>query len=201
MLIIAPAKSESGCGRMNTKTIAGVVIFSSLAIVLNLSPIKIPAPFAPYLYYQVWEIPIVAAFFLYGAVAVILISAINTAALLVVFPGALPTGPLYNLAAVLSMLLGIGIVKILVEKHSPKHDTIVAALYTGFGVAIRTIFMVFIDYSLLGFPPPVGFSYPQELLIATIPLIAVFNATLALYTIPIGYSLGKIVSANSRTFK
>ena len=186
---------------MNTKTVAGVVIFTALTIVLNLSPIKIPFPPLPFLIYQLWEIPIVAAFLLYGTAALILIATINTAALLAIFPGGLPTGPLYNLAAVLSMILGIGIIKILVARHSPKNDAIVAALFTTFGVAFRTVFMTFMNYSLLRFPPPVGYSLPEGLVIAYIPLIAVFNATLALYTIPIGYSLAKIVTSNVRTFK
>ena len=186
---------------MNTKTIAGVVIFAALAIVLNLSPIKFPAPYATFLYYQIWEIPIVTAFLLYGAAAVILISTINTIALLAIFPGALPTGPLYNMAAVLSMILGIGIIKTLIARHSPKHDATVATLYTAFGVALRTAFMSLLNYSLLRFPPPVGFSFPQEAVITYVPLIAIFNLTLALYTIPAGYSLARIVTSNVRTFK
>jgi riboflavin transporter FmnP len=186
---------------VNTKTVAGVVIFAALTIVLNLSPTKIPFPPLPFLIYQLWEIPIVAAFLLYGTAALILIATINTAALLAIFPGGLPTGPLYNLAAVLSMILGIGIIKILVARHSPKNDAIVAALFTTFGVAFRTAFMTLMNYSLIRFPPPVGYSLPEGLIIAYIPLIAVFNATLALYTIPIGYSLAKIVTSNVRAFK
>ena len=52
--------------QMNTKTVATIAVFSALAIALNLSPFKIPAPFAPFLIYQIWEIPIVAAFLLFG---------------------------------------------------------------------------------------------------------------------------------------
>jgi hypothetical protein len=66
---------------------------------------KIPALFAPFLYYQIWEIPLVASFLLFGPLVALFISVINTAVLIAYFPGNLPTGPLYNLAAVLSMLL------------------------------------------------------------------------------------------------
>ena len=90
---------------MNTKTVAIIGVFAALGIVLNVSPLKVPAPYAPFLIYQVWEIPIVVAFLLYGTRVGGLITVINTIALLAIFPGALPTGPFYNMAAILSMLL------------------------------------------------------------------------------------------------
>ena len=96
---------------MDSRAIAAVIIFSAVAIMLNLSPIKIPAPFAPFLIYQVWEIPIVAAFLLYGSKVGVAVSIVNTVALFAIFPGALPTGPLYDFAAVLSMLLGIYMIR------------------------------------------------------------------------------------------
>jgi riboflavin transporter FmnP len=186
---------------VNTKIVAGVVIFTALAIALNLSPVKVPAPYAPFLIYQIWEIPIVTAFLLYGTTAVILIAVINTVLLLAVYPGALPTGPMYNLAAILSMLLGIGLMKIITNKYSPKNDVAVATLYTASGVALRTAFMTFINYMLLRYPPPVGYGLPEGAVVAYIPFIVVFNATLALYTVPVGYSLARIVQSNVKTFK
>jgi riboflavin transporter FmnP len=186
---------------LNTKTIATVSVFAALTIVLNLSPLKIPAPYAPFLIYQIWEIPIVAAFLLYGTPVGILISVINTLVLLVVFPGALPTGPLYNLAAVLSMLLGIGITKIFVQKHSPKNEAYIAALFTVSGAALRTVTMTFVNWALLRFPPPVGYSMPEETIIINIPLLAFFNLTLAIYTIPFGYYLAMAVKSYFKTLK
>ena len=184
---------------MNTKTVATIAMFAAFAIVLNLSPLKIPAPYAPFLIYQIWEIPIVAAFLLYGARVGFLITIVNTLVLLALFPGALPTGPFYNMAAVLSMLLGIGITKILVERHSPKHNAIVASLFTASGIILRSAFMALINYMLLRFPSPVGYSLPEEAIIASIPLVVIFNVTLALYTIPFGYSLAKAVESYAKT--
>jgi riboflavin transporter FmnP len=185
---------------LNTKTIALIIIFSAFTIVLNLSPIKIPAPYAPFLIYQLWEIPIVAALLLYGVGVGVSIALINTVILIFAFPGALPTGPLYNFAAVLSMLLGISITKVLVERRSPKNEAFLAALFTTSGVILRTGVMALVNWALLRFPPPVGYGMPEEAIIATIPLVVIFNATLALYTIPIGYSLAKIVKSNVKTF-
>jgi uncharacterized membrane protein (DUF2068 family) len=88
----------------------------------------------------------------------VLISIINTLVLIAVFPGALPTGPLYNLAAILGMLLGIGMIKIFVERHSPKNEAFVAALLTISGAVVRALLMALINWALLRFPPPVGYA-------------------------------------------
>lgn len=186
---------------MNAKIIAVIITFTAITIVLNLSPIKIPAPYAPFLIYQIWEIPIVAAFLLYGATAGVIITLINTVVLIAVFPGALPTGPLYNFTAILSMLLGIGITKIFVEKHSQKHEVFLATSFTISGIILRAGVMALVNWALLRFPPPVGYSMPETVIIATIPLVVIFNITLALYTIPIGYSLAKILKSSVKILK
>jgi riboflavin transporter FmnP len=180
---------------VNTRTIAAIIVFAALTIVLNLSPLKIPAPYAPFLIYQIWEIPIVAAFLVYGARVGFVITVVNTLVLFVVYPGALPTGPLYNLAAILSMLLGLGITQALIGRHSSKSEPVVATLLTASGVALRMLAMTLVNYVFLRFPSPIGYSLPEEAIIATIPLVVIFNATLALYTIPIGYSLARTVKA------
>ncbi|MCX8170750.1 MAG: hypothetical protein N3E47_02080, partial [Candidatus Bathyarchaeota archaeon] len=93
---------------LRSRKIALIAVFTALTVSLNLfSPIRIPAPYAPFLIYQVWEVPIVAAFLLYGFSVGALISVVNTLVLLAVFPGALLAGPFYNLSAIVSMLLGL----------------------------------------------------------------------------------------------
>jgi riboflavin transporter FmnP len=184
---------------LNSKTLAAIVVFAALAIALNLSPIKIPAPYAPYLIYQIWEIPIVTAFLLFGTAVGVLIAVLNTLALFAFFPGALPTGPMYNLAAVLSMLLGIGLTRIVLKKRFKTHETIVAGLYTVSGIIFRTIFMDVVNYSLLRFPPPIGYGFDEPAILASLPLVTIFNLTLALYTIPIGYSLARILRTSLKT--
>jgi len=182
---------------MNTKTIASIIIFAALTIALNLSsPIKIPAPYAPWLIYQIWEIPIVAAFLLYGAVVGFTIAVLNTLVLLAVFPGELPTGPLYNLVAISSMLLGIIIVKKFAERRSQKfRETSLSVLVTSLGIIFRMVTMAFVNWAFLRFPPPIGFSMPEEAIVMYVPLVAIFNATLALYTIPLGYFVARAVKS------
>ncbi len=184
---------------MDSKTIAVIVVFAALTIALNLSPAKIPAPYAPFLIYQIWEIPIVAAFLLFGLRVGTAISIINTAVLLAVFPGELPTGPFYNLAAVLSMLFGIHIAHIIATRLGKKHEIVQSALFTTFGIVFRVGVMTAVNWTFLPFAPPVGFSMPVEVVVATLPIIGFFNATLALYTIPVGCLITKIVSSRMKT--
>jgi len=184
--------------KVNTKTVTVIIVFAALAIVLNLSPLKIPAPYAPYLIYQIWEIPIVAAFLLYGTRVSVLIALLNTLTLIALFPGSLPTGPLYNLAAILGMLFGIGLMNVLVKKRSLKQEAIVATLFTASGVVSRTALMAFVNYVCLRFPPPVGYGLPEEGVVAAIPFVIIFNLTLALYTIPLGYSVAKAVKSYTK---
>jgi len=179
---------------MDTKTVAVVTTFAALTIVFNLSPLKFPAPYAPYLKYQIWEIPIVAAFLLYGVVVGVSIAIINTAILFAVYPGELPTGPLYNLAAIMSMLFGMLIVKRLAGRNPQKRaETLLAALATVLGIVLRVGAMTVVNWTFLRFPPPVGYGMPEGAILLALPLIAIFNATLALYTIPLGYVIAKAV--------
>lgn len=185
---------------MKAKTIAITTVFAALTVALNLSPFKIPAPFAPFLYYQIWEIPIVAAFLLFGPSMAAAIAVMNTVALLALFPGALPTGPLYNLAAILGMLLGVyGTHWFSVKYHSRRKEVALTISSTALGIVSRTGIMSIVNWAFLRYPPPVGFSIPEEALAVMLPVIGFFNATLALYTIPTGYILARAVGSGIKT--
>jgi riboflavin transporter FmnP len=185
---------------METKTIAIISVFAALSVVLNLSPAKIAAPFAPFLYYQIWEIPIVAAFILYGVRVGVGVAVINTMVLLAVFPGALPTGPLYNFAAVLSTLLGIYIIFRFVARYfTGRWEGMLGAFSTALGIIARVGIMSIVNWVGLRYPPPIGYGYPEGAIITLLPLIGFFNATLALYTIPLGYFIARAVSVGTKT--
>ena len=181
---------------MDTKTVAVISVFAALTIALNLSPVKIPAPYAPYLIYQLWEIPIVAAFLLYGSRVGLLIAVINTLILIVVFPGELLTGPFYNLAAVVSMLLGIGIMVRYFDKRNGNYENLIPVSLTISGIILRVGIMSVVNWVFLRYPPPFGFNLPEQVILASLPLIAIFNATLALYTIPTGYAAARVVKSS-----
>jgi riboflavin transporter FmnP len=189
---------------MNTKTLATTIVFAAVTIALNpaFTNIAFPAPYAMFLFYQIWEIPIVVAFILSGPKSGVTIAILNTAVLLVVFPGASPTGPFYNLAACLSTLLGIYLAYKLVaskqktEKSTFRYGTKTIAFSTVLGIVFRVGIMSIVNYVFLRYPPPFGYAMPEAAVVATLPLIGFFNATLALYTIPLGLLIAKVISSN-----
>jgi riboflavin transporter FmnP len=178
---------------MKTKTVAFIIVFAALTIAINVAGPKIPAPYAPFLYYQLWEIPIVISFLVLGVIAGIAVSVINTLILIVYFPGALLLGPVYNLIAVLAMMIGVYIPYLIATRgcrtenlstYLKKHIAVITLSSTALGIVIRIAVTSLTNYFLLQQGPPVGFKYSPEAALAFLPLSALFNGTVALYTIP-----------------
>jgi riboflavin transporter FmnP len=179
---------------LNAKALSLIIIFTAIAAALNIYGPKIPFPLAPFLYFQLWEIPIVIGFLAVGPKSGIIVSVINTLILLVVFPGALPTGPLYNFVALVVMFLGIYLPYWFVKRgcknenfgiYLKKHLALFSLSATGMGIALRVLLLTVINYFALQQSYPIGFSFPQDAVLAFLPLGAIFNAIVALYTIPI----------------
>ncbi len=191
---------------MKTKTLALTIVFAAVTIALNpaFTNIAFAAPYAIFLFYQIWEIPIVAAFKLSGLESGFIISLLNTLVLLAVFPGASPTGPFYNLAAVLSMLLGIYLASRFIAGKRQNLDTDVKfgieriAFSTAVGIVFRVGLMSIVNYVFLRFPPPFGYSYTDAAVLSFLPVVGFFNATLALYTIPAGLIIANTIKSNLR---
>jgi riboflavin transporter FmnP len=188
---------------LNTKKLSLTIVFAALAIALNptFTQIQLNFPLAQGLIYQIWEIPIVIAFLIISPIAGLGVSLLNTAVLFAIFPGALPTGPAYNLAATLSMQVGIfaavAIGKRFFCSKNPDANILAKAKWgavaTATGILTRAAFMSVVLYFALPQPPPIGFSFPLNLTIGYLPFAAFFNATLALYTIPIGWLIAQRV--------
>jgi riboflavin transporter FmnP len=186
--------------QIDSKNLTIIAIFSAISIVLSLSPLKFSAPFAPFLKYQVWEIAIVTAFLLYGIKVGVSISIINTFVLFVFFPGDLPTGPIYNFIAVISTLLGIYLIKkILMNRFSRGREVIMTSLSTVTGILMRVIIMTIVNWIALPYPFPFGYNIPLEGLPAILSVIAVFNITILLYTIPLSYIIARSVGSSIKT--
>ncbi|MCW4025381.1 MAG: hypothetical protein NWF01_10170 [Candidatus Bathyarchaeota archaeon] len=187
---------------MNTKKLSLIIIFTALTVAITLVGPKFPAPYAPYLQYQLWEIPLVVAFFAIGYKEGVLIAIINSFVLLAVNPGPLPAGPFYNLAAVLSMLLGVYIPYMLSTRDIKTGDLtqklrqnlkMVIITGTALGILLRVALMSVVNFVTLPQNYPFGFTMPQEAAVLALPFIGVFNATVALYTIPIGLGIALII--------
>jgi riboflavin transporter FmnP len=193
---------------MDTKKLALTIMFAAITVALNpaFTNIALYAPFAYGLIYQIWEIPIVIAFLIISPIAGVAISLLNTSVLLAVYPGVLPTGPFYNLAATLSMQVGIYAAHVLArrvtrgktENPGSQFESKWVAVSTAMGILSRVAFMSLVLYFALPQQPPVGFAMPLVDTIAYLPFAALFNATLALYTIPIGYFIARTVRRNLR---
>jgi riboflavin transporter FmnP len=184
---------------MNTKALAASIIFAALTVVLNpaISGIGIPAPYAPFLIYGLWEIPIVAAFLLISPASGILIALLNAVVLFAFFPGALPTGPFYNLVAIFSMLLGVYVGRKFFATKSARGQNVlkIAAASTVLGIALRAAVMTVVNYVTLRFDFPIGFSMLDSEILGFLPLAALFNGTVALYTVPMGELIVDVVKS------
>jgi riboflavin transporter FmnP len=185
---------------MNTKELATTIIFAALTVALNpgVSGIGVPAPYAPFLIYGLWEIPIVAAFLLISPVSGIIISLLNAAVLFVFFPGPLPTGPFYNLIAIFSMLLGLYIARRFINRESTNQQQKVlkiAAASTILGIVLRVVVMTMVNYFTLQQPYPIGFEMDKMATLAFLPEGALFNGTVVLYTIPMGEFIANVIKS------
>lgn len=193
-----------------TVRLALIGVFAALAIALNVAGPKIPAPYAPFLFYQVWEIPIVFAFLAIGPVEGIAVTVINTLVLFAYFQGPLPSGPFYNLIAVFSMFIGIYVPYKLATRKCPaenlssylkSHLKVITISATAMGICTRVLITTFVNYFAVQQPFPLGFSYTQPAALAFLPLSALFNASVAFYTIPIAVGITAAVAKATATIK
>lgn len=181
-------------GSVSTKIVTVIALFSALSVALSLSPLKFPAPYAPFLYYQLWEIPIVIALLLYGIKVGLSIPSINALVLLVFFPGDLPIGPLYNFIAILSMLLGLYMIQRSFGSHFDRRkEVILTTLATASGIITRVATMSIVNWIVLPLDFPFGYTVPAEVLPGMIATVAFFNATIVLYTIPLSYVIARAI--------
>jgi riboflavin transporter FmnP len=197
---------------MDTRTLATSIVFAAVIVALNpaISGIAIPAPYAPYLLYQIWEIPIVAAFALISRKAAVSIAILNAAVLATFFPGALPMGAIYNLIAILATLLGIYLIQKsfknknsldLKQNEDGYAKTKFVLFSTALGIILRVVIMTIVNYIVLRYPYPFGFELDELGIIASLPLVGLFNATLTLYTVPLGLIVAKAINKNLKLIK
>tara|TARA_B100001971_G_C18202376_1_gene545438 strand:+ start:905 stop:1573 length:669 start_codon:yes stop_codon:yes gene_type:complete len=189
------------------KSIATVAIFAAINILLHLSPLKIPAPFAPFLIFEIWEIPIFTAFYLYGVRIGVTITILNFLSLLVIFPGQLQAGPIYNLIAILAMMFGILLAYRIIGLSSKfQGQTMPFLLAMILGPLLRVLVMTPVNAVMLPMPSPLGFNLPigeLEQVLGIPPgtmllFIAIFNALVALYTIPYARIITTAISSKTR---
>jgi hypothetical protein len=147
----------------------------------------------------------VTAFVLLSRKVAVTISVLNAVLLAMFFPGALPMGSVYNLIAILSTLLGIYIVQLRIQDSDSNlaefgsYDytkTRFVVFSTTLTIILRVVVMTIVNYVVLGLPYPFGFEVDELAIIASLPLTGLFNATLTVYTVPLGLFVARAISKN-----
>ena len=187
---------------LDRRSLTASILFSTIALVLHppFLPLAIPAPYAPFLFYTIWEIPLYICLFLFGPTTAIISGIINFISLLVFFPGQLISGPIYNLIAIFGSYTGVVLIKrrkFVEDTNNTKND--ILSFNMLFIIAspmiFRTVIMTVVYFIALPMPPPIGFSIPMEVMPTTLGLIAIFNSTTIMYSIPIAYWITKAATS------
>jgi len=183
----------------NSRRLSLEALLTALAVILNLT-ISFPAPYATFLTYEIWEVPIVLALLILGVRSGVTVAVLNSVVLELVKPGAIPAGPLYNFAAIAAMFVGILAAQRVAKRRGWGVGTLIAAS-TSLGVLTRTSIMTVVNAIILPLPYPIGFGtfgVTVSQLPALLPLIGLFNFTVALYTIPLAHSMQRAIAARYR---
>ncbi|MDA4119278.1 MAG: hypothetical protein OK436_01700 [Thaumarchaeota archaeon] len=173
-----------------------VAIFTAMAVVLN--GLTVPAPYAGFLLYGIWEIPVLLALLLLGFGGGLAVAALNGVALEFINPGGLPTGPLYNLVAEVAMFAGVLAARKVMRGRGTASLVLAS---TVLGAVTRTGVMTAVNWVVLAQPYPIGFGsfgVTQAAVPGLLVLIGIFNATVALYVVPAAFGAGRAIASRSR---
>ena len=184
---------------MNTRSLALSITFAAAAISLN--AVKIPTIYWPGASYSFSEIPIIAAFLLFGPKTGVLIAFLNFAGQEILFPLGVPFMAAYPIALIglLFTLLGIYLsTKYLARKRTEKACSDRKRIFylTAFASATRGAVMPVIIYEVFYciMLPLLGIGIPANILAGLIPSFLIFAITVPLYTVPIAYVIATKVS-------
>ena len=186
----------------NAKSVALIVTFSGLAIVLNpaISGLGVPFPLAPSLLFQIWDIPLLVAFLLFGFKVAVPSGLINIAFLSLIFPG--PGRPYFftHIFGSIGMMIALYIAyKIAIQKDS---TTFSRTKFLTFSIALailfRALFMSTVLFGIYYFDPFQVLPDIPIIYVATalLPLQIIFHIILCTYMVPTSYLIAKVVSKN-----
>ncbi len=184
---------------VNSREIALIIVFVALTIALD--PIRIPSGYLLGVSYRFSEIPILAAFLLFGPKVGVLVAVLNLPAEIILFP--IPStiiGVPFVFMLTMSMLFGIYLASVFLKRKTLQNPACKAKpikYFTAFGAFFRTSlapFVVAFDYRFM--LPIVGFNLPDKIILGLMPAFALYAFTFSLYTIPIGYLIARTISQN-----
>ncbi|MEM0321657.1 MAG: hypothetical protein QW613_04580 [Thermoprotei archaeon] len=145
---------------------------------------EIPFPLAPFLKFELWEIPVYFAFYFFGF-RTALLTELVVYAVVQTHPTTILFAPVYNLVAVLATLVGLRLTVGIPRYAKP--------LGVGVSSALRAAVMVGFNYVFIQLPIPFGFSLTAKAVIPLLIPIAVFNIVVTIYSIGLAIVLHDIV--------
>ena len=139
-------------GRFDSVSIAGVAIFGALSVVLTTLSVGLGMnfPLLPYLQFDLGEIAIFLAFFIFGPVPAIVSAFVEFGTLLAIGENT-PIGPVLKLVSILSSLLGVWAGTALVSRMRTPGLNKAATFGTAFGLVGRVIGTTIANYYLIVF--------------------------------------------------
>ncbi len=186
---------------MKAKSIALVITFAAVAIVLNpaISGLGIPYPPVPTLIFNVWEIPVIAVFLIFGFRFGMSVAAINALFLFAVWPG--PSRPFYAIGTVfsaISMMLGIYIMFRAIGHRIPAEMLANRAKIVGagttFAALMRIVILAVYMYFLLKSP---FYNTPDAAIFGIVlPWQAVYNVAQPIITVPLAFIIARGINKN-----
>lgn len=182
---------------MRAKAVGVTAALTALASMLNL--VQIPSTYLFGYSYQLGDIILVIAFFLFGLKIGFATLFLNMAVTMALNPNLIGViGAPYYAIAVLTMILGGYISLRIIKKYRMNRQSseTKSVIYTTFfSIITRTLIMLPLDLFIFGFLVAFvsGWSTADAfaLVTATMPLIVLYNVTVPLYVIPMSYYIAK----------
>lgn len=194
---------------MRAKAVGVIAAFTALASMLNL--VKIPTLYLSTYSYQLGDIILVIAFFLFGVKIGLATVVLNMVVTMVLNPNLVGfVGAPYYVVAILTMILGSYVFLKIVKKRNkskPYSEVKIATYATLFAILTRTLIMLpsdlFLYKFLVAFVTGWSTAASFTLINATLPLIILYNVTVPLFVIPTSYYLAKHIPTklNSTLFE
>lgn len=137
-------------GRLDTTSIAGSAVFSSLALVLGAASqaAGLNFPIVPYLQFDLGEVAIILAFFIFGPVPALVSSGVEFGGLMV-FGQQIPVGPILKLFSLVSTVAGLWLGTWLASRRSETSLLRLLGLSAATGGIVRAAVMTLPNYYLI----------------------------------------------------
>lgn len=139
-------------GRLDSTSVAGSAIFSALAIVLAgaSQAAGLNFPLIPYLQFDVGEVAIILAFFIFGPLPALVSSVVEFGGLML-FGQQIPVGPILKLLALLSTVAGMWLGTKIASRAKETSLFSLAGWSTAVGGAVRAVVMTVPNFYLIVF--------------------------------------------------